>query len=157
MFNKVISLYEKDALKYLKNKGITHMKPTSERYNDYLKNSIFFQNVPILDIFQNNDKILGIQGMTIHHNEKLITDAGVYILKQYRNSKLYNSFSKYTFNKYTRYNYDCLIAVSNIKVYNKLTKNYNFNEVSINDLPKEYFKLYKPKNLKTKFLFKKSF
>lgn len=157
MINKVISLCEKEAFKYLRNQGITYIKPRSELYSNFLKNSIFYQNEPIYDIFQNNDKILGIQGMTIHHNEKLITDAGVYLLKQYRNSKLYNYFSKYTFNKYTRYNYDYLISVTNIKVYNKLTKKYNFNEVSINDLPKNYFKLDKPENYKSKFLFKKSF
>ena len=157
MINKVISLYEKDAFKYLKNKGITHIKPRSERYSDYLKNSIFYQRESIIDIFQNNDKILGIQGSTIHHNEKLITSAVVYILKEYRNLKLFNYFLKYTFNKYDRCNYDYLIAVTNIKVYNKLTKNYNFYEVSINDLPNDYFKLDKPENYKTKFLFKKSF
>ena len=159
MINKVISLCEKEAFKYLKNKGITHIKPRSELDSDFLKNSIFYQNVPIFDIFQNNDKILGIQGMTIHHNEKLITDACVYILKEYRNLKLFDFFLKYTLNKYTRYNYnyDYLIAVTNIKVYNKLTKNYNFNEVDINNLPIHYFKLDKPENYKTKFLFKNHF
>lgn len=157
MINKIISLYEKQAFEYLRNQGITHLKPRSERYNDFSKNSIFYQNESIIDIFQNNDKILGIQGMTLHHNEKLITGAGVYILKEYRNLKLYDYFSRYGFNKYYKYNYDYLMDVENIKIYNKLKKNFNLNEVSINDLPKEYFKLDKPENYKGKFLLKKSF
>lgn len=154
MINKVISLCEKEAFKYLKNRGITRIKSRSERYCVWFKNSIFNQNEAIINIYQNNDKILGVQGRTIHHNKKLITDAGAYILKEYRNLKLYNDFSKYSFNKYDKYNYDYLIAVTNVKVYNKLTKKYNFYEVSMNDLPNEYFKLHIP-DYKTKFLFKK--
>lgn len=149
MIGKVISLFEKEAFNYLKKNGITQMKSRSERYDDFSKNSIFNQNESKIDIFHNNhNKVIGIHGMTIHHNKKLITDGGVYILKEYRNLKLYNYFSEYMVNKYNKYNYDFLMHTSNIKIYNKLIKKYNYNEVSINDLPKEYFKLKPPKNVK---------